>query len=139
MAANPNYGSCRCDTDDFRLAPKSITYSTDVKKGVNITEFVGDGKIGFDLNTNKRIFVCNEVLVKTQADAELIIQKLQALRTTGTPWKLEWDADGAGDLFKFDGTTASMQVLQVGKEQLSKDNPSAVFVFDTIMFQEASK
>jgi len=77
--------------------------------------------------------------VKTKADAELIIQKLQALRTTGVPWKLEWDADGAGDLFKFDGTTASMQVLQVGKEQLSKDNPSAVFVFDKIMFQEASK
>jgi len=69
----------------------------------------------------------------------LLSRSSKPLRTTGTPWKLEWDADGAGDLFKFDGTTASMQVLQVGKEQLSKDNPSAVFVFDTIMFQEASQ
>ncbi len=80
-----------------------------------------------------------DVMTKTVADAELILAKLQALSTAGVPWKLEWDIDGAGNLFKFDGMTPSMQVLQIGNEKFEKDNPSAVCKFPQLQFQEASK
>ena len=133
-----NYGGIRCDTNNFKLAPKAVAYKGKIL-GVKITNLPTDTTFGWDMNKKKRTIDLIDVMVKNATDAELVLSKLQALSTTGTSWKMEWDWDGNGTLFKFDGTNAYINVLQVGVCVLEKDNPSSVFIFPKISFQEAEK
>lgn len=87
----------------------------------------------------QRTLTLIDVLTKTKSDAELLLAKLLALSKTGTAWVLQWDADGAGSLFKWDGTSTTLNVLQVGDAAIEKDNPSGVYKFSKIVFEEANK
>ena len=133
-----NYGSIYCNTQDFRLAPKKVHHSPE-PLDANIHHYVNDTQYGYSLDKWKRVIELEEVYAKTKADAELIIAKLDALHKAGVAWKIEWDATGSAGMFKLDGTTASMLVLQIKKPTVSQkgNGASTVFVIEGLKFEQA--
>lgn len=133
-----NYGNVYCNTQDFRLAPKKVHFSPE-PLDANIEHYIGDSQYGYSMDKWKRVIELEEVYAKTKADMELILAKLDALHKAGTAWKIEWAADGASSMFKFDGTTASMLVLQIKKPTVSQkgNGASPVFVIEGLKFEQA--
>ena len=136
-----NYGWAEVNSD-FNLAFEDSDLS--VKFENEITPLPVDTTIGFSFRVTKRIFTIVMVRFKTQADAELMLSKLQTLQEAGLPFKLEWQVHstgGAGDFFAFDGTTRSMLVLVDQIKRLDKPakGDQTIYKVQQIVFKEASK
>ena len=80
MAADPNYGWIRIDSDAMRLAFEDSDLDVDfLDVDDNLTPLPGDSIIGFDFGTMKRTLKLFNVRAKTLADISRIIDKLKDL------------------------------------------------------------
>lgn len=136
-----NYGWCKVNSD-FNMAFEDSDFSIKYENIIN--PFALDTNIGFTLAVTKRTFTIVMVRFKTQADAESMLSKIQALQNALTPFKIEWQiASGgaAGDFFAFDGTTRSMLVLCDNIKRLDKPakGDQTIYKVQQIVFKEASK
>ena len=138
--ADPSYGSIRCNTDTFRLAPMNVVFVFEPIKP-NIKHYAGDGTYGYALGIWKRVVTLEDVYLKNTSDLEKILDYFKDLHKTGTAWKIEWDINAAADMLEFDGDTPSMLVLQIGKARVEKVSNGAgtVYKINGLKFEEASK
>lgn len=133
------------ELDDGDKLVEFEVWEEDIKMDLEmeIERTISDGLISFDLQAIERVIKVKNLHFSSKADMEEFIALMKTLNSNNptSGWKLEINTKSTNDYFKFDGSTAYMNVLCARIQGIKKISPGdqQYYQINQVKFVESSR